>query len=123
MAVFDVGEQRLAHIPQAHHATDDGHDLRGVTVQAGLHRLEVGDGFGRGVRSLRSMRVRIDADLTESIRLLAPDLLKFGQAQEVARSLKVGEILIEAGPLRLFCHAAARTGSEPRTPEAQSGAS
>ena len=81
MAVLDVGEQGLAHVAQAHYAPDDSHDFRGIALQAGLDRLEVGDSFGGGMRPLGPMRIGIETGLPKQICLLAADLLKLGQAE------------------------------------------
>jgi hypothetical protein len=79
VAVANVAEECLAHIPEGDDATRDGDGLlifSRLIPRGRLDLIESCDCLGRSVRALRARRIRVEAALAECVRLLAPDVLK-----------------------------------------------
>ena len=79
VAVANVAEECLAHIPEGDDATRDGDRLlifSRLISRARFDPIESGDCLGRGVRTLRARRIGVKAAVAEGVRLLAADVLK-----------------------------------------------
>ena len=79
VAVADVAEERLAHIPERDDATRDGDRLLifvGMISPPDSIPSNRADRLGRGVRALRARRIGVEATVAEGVRLLAADVLK-----------------------------------------------